>query len=208
MIVRTWMTPNPQTIDPRETLSAAQDKMTRGRFRHLPVVDERGALIAIVTDRDLRRHDGYYATTRVDAAMTEKPFTIGPDEPIETAAVLTLQRQIGGLPVVSADGRLVGIITQTDLVKGLLRSLTGGPEGSARIDFEFGTPSQRFADVVRVIEEKGGAILGLGTVRAEEGSDRRMFYLRVRTTDVAPFTEAVRAAGCIVHAAHAFAPFV
>ena len=75
MLVRHRMTPNPVTIDPQAMLSEAQEKMTAGRFRRLPVV-ESGTLIGILTDRDVRRYVGAEERTKVRAAMTESPLTI------------------------------------------------------------------------------------------------------------------------------------
>jgi CBS-domain-containing membrane protein len=121
MTVRVWMTANPETISPRDMLALAQEKMTRGRYRRLPVLDVSGALVGILTQGDLRPFAGYLPTTRVDAAMMEKPFTIGPDEAVEAAAKLMLDRKMGGLPVVDVDGRLIGIITESDLLRVLLR---------------------------------------------------------------------------------------
>lgn len=122
MPLRNWMTRNPQTIGPQDTLEEAQQRMARGRFRRLPVVDDKGRLIGILTDGDLRQHIGYWSTTRVDAAMIENPTTVGQDESIEHAADMMIEYKIGGLPVVQ-DGNLVGIITDSDLLQGLLHML-------------------------------------------------------------------------------------
>ncbi|HVN84519.1 MAG TPA: CBS domain-containing protein [Candidatus Binatia bacterium] len=118
-MVRDYMTPHPETIGGRDLLSAAHEKMERGRFRRLPVVDAAGALIAIVTDRDLQRHAGYWPSTHVDAAMVENPITIRSDRSVSEAARLMLDNKIGGLPVVD-DGRLIGIVTTSDLLRALL----------------------------------------------------------------------------------------
>jgi acetoin utilization protein AcuB len=123
MRVRDLMTPNPATIRPADMLSAAQERMLAGRFRRLPVVDDKGNMVAILADGDLRAHLGHLPVTRVTAAMVEKPVTVLSDAPIETAAELMLQHKIGGLPVIDGDGRLVGIITETDLLRGLLEQL-------------------------------------------------------------------------------------
>lgn len=131
MEVRRWMTPDPETIRPHDTLAEAQEKMGRGRFRRLPVVDESGALVGILTDGDLRQHLGYWSTTRVTAAMVENPVTISADETIEHAAELMLEYKIGGLPVMDSDGRLVGIVTESDLLLGLLRKLREREGGDA-----------------------------------------------------------------------------
>jgi len=69
MLVRNRMIPNPVTVTPEDTLATAQEKMTAGRFGHLPVVQD-GALVGILTDRDVRRYVGVQEQTRVGAAMT------------------------------------------------------------------------------------------------------------------------------------------
>jgi acetoin utilization protein AcuB len=97
--------------------------MDAERLRCLPVVDN-GRLVGIVTDRDLRAHRSDQKSTRVSAAMTSNPVTIGPDASIEEATSAILQRKVGGLPVVE-NGRLVGVITTTDLLKALLDVLRG-----------------------------------------------------------------------------------
>ena len=200
MNVRTYMTPHPETIGPRDVLAQAQEKMSRGRFRRLPVVDASGALIGMLTERDLRPHQGYLPTTHVDAAMTENAITVGPDTPIEAAADVMLQRKIGGLPVVDS-GKLVGIITETDLLQGLLRSVSGGEDGSSRIDFEFTTPEQTFAIAVEAVEAAGATILGLGTLRTV-GEGGRTFYLRVLAKDIQPLADILQQKGYRVRAVH------
>jgi acetoin utilization protein AcuB len=136
MLVRAWMTADPVTIGPRDSLVTAQEKLDKGGFRRLPVVDEQGVLIGIVTDRDMRRHHGYYTSTLVDGAMTEKVVTVRPDDPLAQAAELMLRHKIDGLPVVREDGALVGIITSTDLTRALVRLLESPAGGGARGDVQ------------------------------------------------------------------------
>jgi len=59
MLIRRWMTRNPDVVGPGETLAQARQKMDKGDFRRLPVV-ERGQLVGIITDRDLRQHVGQF----------------------------------------------------------------------------------------------------------------------------------------------------
>jgi acetoin utilization protein AcuB len=73
----------------------------------------------MISERDLRQHLGYLAQTRVRAAMASSPVSIPESETVEFAAKLMLQHKVGGLPVVN-DGRVVGIVTTTDLLKALL----------------------------------------------------------------------------------------
>jgi acetoin utilization protein AcuB len=114
LLVRHRMTPTPVTVTPQDTLATAQAKMTAGRFRRLPVV-QHGALVDILTDRDIRRHVGMEERTQVVAAMTESLLTVSPVTTVEEAAQLMLKHQISGLPVLE-DGKLVGIITISDVL--------------------------------------------------------------------------------------------
>jgi CBS domain-containing protein len=121
MEVATWMSRNVEVTQANELLEVAEEKMRRRGCRHLPVVDEKGALQGVLSDHDMREHHGYYATTKVSGAMVEKPITVTPDTSINDAGRLLLKHRIGCLPVVDAQGQLVGIITSTDLLRGLLQ---------------------------------------------------------------------------------------
>jgi CBS domain-containing protein len=120
MKVRDLMTPAPQTIEATETLAVARERMDRGRFRRLPVVDAGGRLIGIVTDRDLREHAGHLADTRVTGAMIEPVMTVGVDDAVEDVGKRLLRERIGGFPVLDGRGWLVGMITETDVLLWLL----------------------------------------------------------------------------------------
>jgi len=93
--------------------------MEKGGFRRVPVVDD-GKLVGIVSDRDVRAHSGYLVQTKVTAAMTSDPKTVTPHMSVEDAARLMIEHKIGGLPVVE-DGKLVGILTTTDVLKAFLK---------------------------------------------------------------------------------------
>jgi acetoin utilization protein AcuB len=112
------MTPNPIVINSDDTLANAKAVMDRGCFRRLPVVD-REKLVGIVTERDVREHTGYLGSTRVNAAMRTMLITVSPYDTVEEAARLMLGHKIGGLPIVDG-GKLVGIVTTSDLLKAFL----------------------------------------------------------------------------------------
>ncbi len=128
MTVRDWMTPDPVTVTPDTTMRAAQRLMLEHGFRRLPVVEQEG-LIGILSYGDIREAKPSDASSlslyeinflvsklRVREIMTPGPVTVSPDAPVATAAKLMLEHKIGGLPVVE-DGRLVGIITETDICR-------------------------------------------------------------------------------------------
>jgi len=121
MEVATWMSRDVEVTRADELLAVAEEKMQHRGCRHLPVVDNEGALQGVLSDHDMREHHGYYATTKVSGAMVEKPITVTPDTSIGDAGRLLLKHRIGCLPVVDAAGKLVGMITTTDLLRGLLQ---------------------------------------------------------------------------------------
>jgi len=119
--VATLMRSDPLTIGPTDLLAVAQAVMEREGIRQLPVTDK-GALVGILTERNLREHMGYLDSTRVDGAMIEQALTIASTTPAIDAARTLLDRKINALPVVD-DGRLVGIITRSDLLQLLIQLL-------------------------------------------------------------------------------------
>jgi CBS-domain-containing membrane protein len=194
------MTPSPQAIGHDALLQNARELMDSGHFRHLPVVDPGGRLTGILSDRDLREHSGHLGETRVNAAVVETPLTIGPDEPIEAAADIMLGRKIGSLPVVDADGRLVGIITETDMLRGLRGRRPPPPDSRSSLDVQLIAPAQTLSEAVRVLESEGCDVLGARP--GDDPSTGRMFRLHVDTDDPARAAETLRARGFGVRAVH------
>jgi acetoin utilization protein AcuB len=112
------MTRHPETIRPGDMLLKAKEMMDAGGFRRLPVVHE-GRVVGILTERDLREHVGYLESTKVDAAMKTPVVAVDSKASVEGAARLMLANKIGGLPVVD-DGKLVGIVTSSDMLRAFL----------------------------------------------------------------------------------------
>lgn len=112
------MTRQAETIRPEDTLLKAKEMMDAGGFRRLPVVQE-GRVVGILTERDLREHGGYLKSTKVDAAMKAPVVAVDSKASVEEAARLMLVKKIGGLPIVDG-GKLVGIVTTSDLLRAFL----------------------------------------------------------------------------------------
>src|SRR5258708_32163031 len=98
MLVRHRMTANPITISSQDTLATAREKMTNGKFRRLPVVQD-GALVGILTDRDILRFIGSGARPRVDGAMTGSPPPISPTTPAGGGGRPMQKHKFNGVPV-------------------------------------------------------------------------------------------------------------
>jgi CBS domain-containing protein len=138
--VRDIMTSPAVVVTPDTTLPVANSLMKEKRIRHLPVV-ENGRLVGIVSRGDLReasisasinadQYELHFMLNRltVGKLMTRKVFTVTPDAFLVHAAELMTTNKIAGLPVVDPDGAVVGIITESDLLKMLVRKLREAEE--------------------------------------------------------------------------------
>ena len=127
--VKHWMTPNPHTCHIEDSLADARDLMAEHHCRRLPVVNENGHLIGIVSFGDLRQAapssvttlslfelNYFWAKLPVSDAMTADPVIVAPDDSIHIACRRLLDYRIGGLPVVE-DRKVIGIFTTTDALR-------------------------------------------------------------------------------------------
>jgi CBS domain-containing protein len=139
MKVRDIMAKEVVTLQVDDELSVASDIMHLGRIRHLPIL-EGDLLVGIVSQRDLYKASlasvmGYgYAETRdhlknvvIRKVMVRDVITIKPDAEIHEAGRIMLERKIGCLPVVQGD-RLIGMVTETDVLQYYLNSHRHSPE--------------------------------------------------------------------------------
>jgi universal stress protein A len=117
-LVARWMSSSPVTATPDEKLSTIQARMHEGSFRCAPVLDK-GRLVGIVTDRDVRSHTGRINEVEAKDAMTENPVTVEPTTPLHDAARILFERKIDALPVLE-DGQLVGVMTTSDILRAFL----------------------------------------------------------------------------------------
>ena len=131
-LVADWMTPNPYTCTVDASLADARDMMAEYRCRRLPVVDDEGDLIGILSLGDVRQAapssvsslslfeiNYFWAKLPVSSAMTPDPITITPTDTIKAACNKMLAHKISGLPVVH-DHKVVGIFTETDALRFLV----------------------------------------------------------------------------------------
>jgi acetoin utilization protein AcuB len=118
MLVRNRMSRPAVTIRQDADFQKALALMQEKKLRRLPVVNDDGQLVGIVVERDLLVAAMRYLQSRVEIGdvMTRNVITVGPDTDLNEVARTMLERRIGGLPVVE-HGRLVGIITESDIFK-------------------------------------------------------------------------------------------
>jgi acetoin utilization protein AcuB len=124
MLVRDYMTRKPFTLQVDSDYKAAIKLMQDCAIHHLPVVDAAGRLAGIVAERDLLLAALHYLGSGVDIGevMHSDVVTTTPDQPVTDAALLMAGHAIGGLPVLDRTGRVVGIITETDIFRAFVES--------------------------------------------------------------------------------------
>jgi CBS domain-containing protein len=133
--VRDFMTKDPVTLRQDDLLRQAVEIVVVRRIRHIPVLDEAGALVGIVTDRDVQgtlpsplsaaapeEYEALLETTPLSRIMTRNVITVGADDLAAEAVETLLADRIDGLPVLEA-GRLVGIFTVRDALRAYLEIL-------------------------------------------------------------------------------------
>lgn len=125
------------TVTEKDALENIEEGMHRLRFRHLPVVDRRGKLVGLLSHRDLlhaapswlseagAEHDAVMKQLRVGRIMQHEVLTVQPEDPLVEVGKLMWASKIGCLPVVDAEGTLVGIVTEADFIRLAVRLLGG-----------------------------------------------------------------------------------
>jgi acetoin utilization protein AcuB len=190
LLVENWMNPNVITVDADDSMLDATKLLKEHNIRHLPVL-EKGKLVGVITDRDLKRaapsdataleaHELLYliANIKVREIMTKNPITVPYNYTIEEAADLLLQARISGMPVVGKDGDVIGTITQTDLFKVLI-SLTGVGKKGVQFAFLLEDRPGSIKDVADVIRAYGGRMASILSSYEKAPEGHRYVYIRM-----------------------------
>lgn len=202
MLVSEWMTKDPRVVSSKTPVMEAMQMMRSGGYRRLPVVDG-GALVGIVTDRDLRDATPSQATSlsvyelnyllsklSLKEVMQSAPITVSPDDPVERAALLMEEHKISGLPVVEHE-RVVGILTITDMLRAFVTGL-GLREGGTRVTADLPDEPGVLARVANAGPPSN--IVAVMTSGRSKG-ERRKLVLRVVGDDAEGYPERLRADG-------------
>lgn len=179
MLIDEIMTRQVITVAPETAVSDARVLTSEHRIRHLPVLDN-GRLVGIVTDRDLREALLSEGQRRVGEIMETDVITTHPLDPVGEAARLLSEHRIGCLPVVQ-EGELVGIVTETDLLRQLV-SLLGVDRPGSQIEVTVDDRPGVLAEVAGVIRTHRVNVVSVLTPRHPEPGRRRLVF-RLGTID-------------------------
>jgi acetoin utilization protein AcuB len=179
MLVRETMTPNPVVVHPNASFADAMDLLRAKKIRRLPVVNDAGALVGIVVEKDLLKAAPSPATTlsvyeipyllsrlKIKDIMTKRVITVEEDWPLEEAARVMVEHKIGCLPVMRGN-KVVGIITETDIFRAMTRALGGEPQ-SLRVMVQVPDQKGELAKLTNQVAQLGGDIRSLVTLVSPE----------------------------------------
>jgi len=208
MFITEYMTKKPVTVLPDTPLPEVRELLKNKNFRHLPVVDEKGRLLGMVTDRDLRsaypssvlsgeKIKAYLVDlehTPVSAIMTRASFTLTSMSTLDDALILLDREKIGAMPVVDEEERVIGIFSTRDLMAAYRKIFGLGERGSAMIMVSHDGKRKPLSRIAKVLEEHEIRFTRLIRTEAEEGKPGRIF-LRVNTFNISAVHKALREAG-------------
>lgn len=172
MQVYECMTSNPITVSPKTRYSEAFRLLRLKKLQALPVVDQEGQLVGVVTEKDLlnvspiavlgaHTISDLLSAMAVEEAMTRRVVTVSEDCPLEKAARILVDNRIGSLPVMR-ENKLVGLITETDILRAMMEALGGRSEG-VRIAIRLPEDKGELGAITDGIIQLGGKLISLST---------------------------------------------
>jgi acetoin utilization protein AcuB len=199
MYVELHMKKDPITIDPQTTVDQARTKLQKNNFRHLPVVDDSGVLLGMVTDRDIR---SAFPSTVMDQAEKERlleKLNVTPVTDIMSSAVVSLSKfstlddallildreRVGALPVLDEKRCVVGIFSIRDLLKAYNELFGVGEKGSALVTVKADGKPHPLTRIITALESAGvsfSRVVRKNESDAEKGHET--IFIRVNTFNV------------------------
>lgn len=204
MLVKDRMTQNPLTILPDMPVAEALSFMRQKNVRRFPVVNKKGKLVGIVAEKDLLYASPSPATSlsvyevgyllsklKVEEIMAKKVTTVSPDAPLEEAARVMVDNQVGALPVMDKD-HLIGIITETDIFKTFLEMM-GARRPGIRLTIHLRDEPGVLGRIAGNIAALGGDIIALGTF--QESDETRTLMIKAHAISQAALIKAMEELG-------------
>jgi acetoin utilization protein AcuB len=207
MKLKHWMSTNPITVNPDTSLMDARKLMEDHRIRRLPVVDKKDRLKGIVTWRNIIEASPSAATTlsvheinylvakmKVSEVMNRDVKTFTPEDSLFGPLRLGVKEGIGAFPVVE-DGKLVGIVTETEIIRAMME-IFGVMDPSSwlialvNVDLEMGG----FRQLSDILDKSPVTVLGMFSLPMRS-VDRSRVFVRMRGKGIEEAKKALTAAG-------------
>jgi len=205
MRIRDIMSTNVVSVDEKTLVGDARKIMEAHRIRRLPVM-RKEKLVGLVTKHMLLEAAPSPATSlsiwelnyllaqmTVKDIMVKKPYTISPDMPAEEALQLGQEKGYGGF-LVAEDGRLVGIVTESDIVRIMTRVL-GVKEKGKRIDIRTSNKFGNMKKIMEILDKNKTVLLSMMTLPPEEWEENWLVMLRLKSEDAGPIAMELGSSG-------------
>lgn len=195
MLVKNWMNSDFVTVEIDDSMQEAIRLLKENPVELLPVMNKR-ELVGVITDRDLKKASASDATSldthemlyliskiKIKDIMSKNPITVHYEFTIEETAQLLMAKSISGAPVVDNDGRVIGIISKTELFKVLI-SLTG-VEAKRGMQFAFKVEDRpgSIKDVADIIRKHGGRMESILSTHKDVPEGYRKVFIRMYDID-------------------------
>lgn len=187
MLIEEIMKTDVHTLSSDQTVQEVLELFEENRIRHVPIVDN-GKVVGIVSERDLKEAlpsrftvapKGLPYKKKIQEIMTKNPVTAHPLDFVEEVALIFYEQQIGCLPVIS-DNKLVGILTETDLLYTYIE-LTGAHQPGSQIEVRVKDRSGVLYEVSKVFHNQQINVLSILVYPDRENKDQKILVFRVQT---------------------------
>ncbi|MBU0484197.1 MAG: CBS domain-containing protein [Proteobacteria bacterium] len=210
MFVTNFMTEPVHTVGPEASLSQVKELFGQRKFRHLPIVDQSGRLIGMLTDRDLRsaypsglmdenEKKAYlkrFKEMKVSQIMTETVAKLTPKSTLDDALLLFDRSRVGALPVVDDQQKVVGIFSIRDLLAAYKQLFGLGEKGSALIVVQDDGKPRPLTRLTEALENRNVLFSQLiRDVLSRPDNGLGLIYVRVHTHNLSGVHAALAAAG-------------
>ncbi len=174
MLIKDWMATAVLTVDANTSVMRATRIMKENNIRRLPVLSQ-GRLVGVVTDRDLKEaspsstsdidiHEMYYLLSemKIKDVMTDKCITLNQEDSLEKAAMVMLKEKISGIMILDDDGNLVGLLSETDILRGFIHA-TGIQDGADQYVIDMPDARGSVTKVIDILRDYNARVISILT---------------------------------------------
>ncbi len=190
MMIKDWMATAVLTVDANTSVMRATRTMKENNIRRLPVLSH-GKLVGIVTDRDLKDaspsstsnmdlHEMYYLLSemKIKDVMTDKCICLREDDTLEKAALVMLKEKISGVMILDADDNLVGLLSETDILRGFVHA-TGIQDGAHQYVIDMPDEPGSVTRALDIMRNYGARVLSILTSFEDAPHNMKRVSIRI-----------------------------